>query len=178
MAPQGKAGKISKGGFMKREVYLQELNAVAAENGGMLRPADVVEYAKDPGTALHSMFEWDDTEAAHKYRLQQARQIIRVVTITSPINQDEKVRAFVSLKSDRYNDRGYREMVAIITDEQLMDVLEAEARMEAQVFIDKYQKVKSFAEAIKELQKVVSQPKRKRRSSAVPKYKDAVAQQG
>ena len=40
----------------------------------------VVEAAKDPNSALHSNFEWDDSVAAQKHRLQQARVLINAVS--------------------------------------------------------------------------------------------------
>jgi hypothetical protein len=38
---------------------------------GKLSPSDVVEFARDEKTALHSCFEWDDSVAAREYRLHQ-----------------------------------------------------------------------------------------------------------
>lgn len=46
-----------------------------------LTPNKVVEIAKDPESPLHGHFCWDDNEAAHQYRLEQARSLIRVVRI-------------------------------------------------------------------------------------------------
>lgn len=43
-----------------------------------------------PGTPLYHHFEWDDTEAANRYRLAQAQQMIRssrMITIISENNQ-------------------------------------------------------------------------------------------
>ena len=41
-----------------------------------LHAEDVVAAARDPLSPLHSKFQWDDSKAAHRYRLWQARQII------------------------------------------------------------------------------------------------------
>jgi hypothetical protein len=60
---------------------------------GRLEPAAVVEAARDPASPLHSHFTWDDSEAARKRRLDEARTLIRSVklevthrevTITTP----------------------------------------------------------------------------------------------
>jgi hypothetical protein len=37
--------------------WREELALIANKHGGKLRPEDVVEFAKDPATALHSKFE-------------------------------------------------------------------------------------------------------------------------
>ena len=40
-----------------------------------ITPEDILNQAKDINSELHKCFEWDDTIAANKYRLQQARQV-------------------------------------------------------------------------------------------------------
>ena len=62
----------------------------------------VVERAKDPESALHRHFQWDDTKAAHMHRLQQARNIIGSVDIRqvkdSRADDDGRIRAWVSIE--------------------------------------------------------------------------------
>lgn len=55
-----------------------ELLAIRAEHG-QLTPALIVEEAAAEEHPLHGRFEWDDSVAGHKYRLSQAKQLIRVV---------------------------------------------------------------------------------------------------
>lgn len=43
---------------------------------GPITASRIVEVAEDPDHPLHSKFQWDDTEAAHQYRLIQARNLI------------------------------------------------------------------------------------------------------
>lgn len=84
-----------------------ELESLADAGGGLLTPEAVVEFAKNPTTALHGEFTWDDSEAGRLYRLQQARSVIRVhVEMLPSIGQT--TRAFVSIPSDRANAGGYR----------------------------------------------------------------------
>lgn len=66
----------------------QELEAIAV--GGVIHPADVVEAARDPGSAMHRQFEWNDGEAAEAYRLQQARALIRRVKV-NVVRSDQEV---------------------------------------------------------------------------------------
>jgi hypothetical protein len=49
---------------------------------GLLHIGSILEAAADPASPLHDHFEWDDTEAAHRYRLGQARQLIRAQKIS------------------------------------------------------------------------------------------------
>ena len=57
------------------------------ENDGRLQPADVVTDARDPTSPLHSHFEWDDGAAAERYRLSQARSLIRSVKINVTVRE-------------------------------------------------------------------------------------------
>lgn len=48
---------------------------------GRLTATIVLEAARSPSSVLHSRFEWDDQQAAHSHRLEQARQLIRSVRV-------------------------------------------------------------------------------------------------
>jgi len=115
------------------ELVRQELEIIRTENGGFLRPADVVNYARSEDTALHEMFEWDNTKAAERYRLAQARSVIRVCVIVNE-NTSEKIRAFVSLSSDRQAKNGYRAMAEVIDDEILKETMLNDALRDLQAF--------------------------------------------
>lgn len=74
------------------------------ESRGRLVPADVVESAADPASPMHTHFEWDDTEAAQRYRMVQAAGLIRSfkVTITheTPAGEveDLRVRSWIAAR--------------------------------------------------------------------------------
>jgi hypothetical protein len=59
----------------------QALEAIAAKHDGILRPEDVVMEAASPDHPLHDQFEWSDQNAAHSYRVDQARTLIRSVKV-------------------------------------------------------------------------------------------------
>jgi hypothetical protein len=130
--------------FMQQEVY-QELENIRKATGGFLRPADIVEHARDENSALHSHFTWDDSEAAEKYRLAEARALIRVCVQVSE-QTSEKVRAFVSLSTDRHKDGGYRSTVEVLDDEVLMDVLLKDAIAEVAAFKRKLERYRELTE--------------------------------
>lgn len=127
------------------EAAKQELELIRSENGGFLRPADVVNYARDDKSALHEYFEWDDSAAAEKYRLAQARALIRVAVVVEP-RTSEKLRAYVSLTSDRSAEGGYRAIADIINDEVLKETLIADAMKDLASFTRKYEKIKRVTE--------------------------------
>lgn len=95
-----------------------ELDGIAERNGGLLKPEDVVEFARtNKQSELHGRFEWDDTKAAHAHRLEQARGIIRVFVEVIPHTQTS-YRAYVSLEPDRHSGEGYRRTVQVMSNEE------------------------------------------------------------
>lgn len=124
--------------------YVQELEQIRLRNNGFLRPQDVVEFARDPNTALHSHFTWDDSEAADKYRLAQARVVIRIAVVVNSDNS-ENVRAYVSLSDERYEGVGYRAIVEVLDDEILKEKLLQTAMKEMDSFRRKYNRLRDIA---------------------------------
>lgn len=142
----------------------KELEVVREINGGILRREDVVEYAKNPKTELNKHFLWDDTEAAEKFRLMQASQLIRICTVVIPYQGgSSKVRAYVSLPSDRKTDPGvYRALNTVISDEDKKLELMQMALDELKAFKAKYdalRKVVGMEEVFEVLDKIFSKEK-------------------
>lgn len=76
-------------------IYKADAQKVADEIGeGKVTPQEVLEKAKDENSELHKCFEWDDTVAAEKYRLGQARAIIVNLIFTPKTKEEEPVRCF------------------------------------------------------------------------------------
>jgi hypothetical protein len=81
---------------------LQQILQEIYQERGRLTAHDVLEEARVPGHPLHSRFEWDDSVAAERYRLDQARQLIREVKITfvpRGATEPESVRGYFSVPS-------------------------------------------------------------------------------
>jgi len=140
-----------------RERLNAELERIREENGGTLKQQDVVEFARNPGTALHGQFTWDDTKAAEEYRLQQASRVIRLYVIRSTDDQRAPVRALVSLAADRSPKSGlpgYRHIDDVMNDEQLTENLLQTALMELRAFRRKYETLKELAGVWREVEAV------------------------
>lgn len=135
----------------------RELKEVRAKCGGLLRAEDVVKYARNPKRALHKKFCWDDTEAAKRYRLSQAREVIRVYVTVHDV-PSRPVRAWVSLREDRVKPGGgYRPIQEVLNDDELRASLLTEAKAELTRVAAKYRDLQELAgvfaaiEAIPEL---------------------------
>ena len=135
---------------MKDEKIIKELYRLAKDNGGELRPGDVVKAARPKSSPLHKCFQWDDSKAAQAYRLWQARQLIRVtVEYIGPDDAAVPMRVFVSLTSDRKNKGGgYRTTLDVMSNRKQREQLLADALAEMELFEEKYSALKELAEVI------------------------------
>lgn len=100
-----------------------ELLAIRSEYG-QLTPANVVEAARAEDHPLHHRFEWDDSAAAEKYRLSQARQLIRVVreTYTDRGGRPADVRTFHAIPRAE-GGMAYEPLDEIVKDDLTSQVL-------------------------------------------------------
>lgn len=48
---------------------------------GSITPENVLKASHDKNSVLHPIFQWDDTKAAHSFRLQQARNLINNIDV-------------------------------------------------------------------------------------------------
>lgn len=87
---------------------------------GEITPEMVIEDAKKTNSPLHNYFEWDDSKAAREYRLQQARELIRSVTIISTI-QSHKIVAprYVRDSTKESSEQGYTDIQEAIPDKEM-----------------------------------------------------------
>ena len=156
--------RIRKGQIMvKKKKTLtakQEIELLCKRHNNLLRPIDIVEYAKNKKTALHKCFEWDDTKAAHEYRLWQARELIRVYVKILP-NNKKPIRAFVSLYPDRQKaGGGYRPIDRVLINTDQRQQLLAQALKEFKYWQEKYQDLKELSEIFEAARKVKNKVKK------------------
>lgn len=140
----------------------EELALIANQHGGVLRPEDVVAFAKNPKCALHGAFTWDDGEAAHQYRLWQAREVIAVsVTVIQGVN--EPVRVWVSVDSDRVQPGGgYRDIRMVYRDPKRHAELLERALRDFQSWRQKYRTLVELEPIFCAAERVMPPKQRKR----------------
>lgn len=120
--------------------YLRALQAIEEKHGGILRPRDVVDEARDENNVLHNYFEWDDAKAADEHRLWQARQLITYEFQTVESKEPEQV--YFSLPSQREKPDGGYFRIDIIEDDPLkLEELKKEAARELRRVNEKYRKI-------------------------------------
>lgn len=141
-----------------------ELERLARQYGGVLKPEAVVDAARDEQSPLHDSFEWDDSKAAQSHRLWQARQLISVVVRYESVgNGNVAHRVFVSLTPDRKEGgEGYRLATTVLSDAALRAQMLADARADMLRFRGKYKELEELArvfeamDAVQELEAVAS----------------------
>lgn len=136
MVYQWKSGSHIKANAQKAGEQFEQL--VQTEDG--LTPESVLNANRAEGTPLHDSFEWDDTAAAEKYRLNQAGHFIRCIcNVIETEDQDgekaEPVRAFfVTTETSKYEP-----IEAIVKNQTKYDKLLENALSELNAFKLKYE---------------------------------------
>lgn len=91
-----KGARFSK---KKAQVYGECLEQIE-KSYGELNPRTVVDEAKSSSSPLHNYFDWNNTSAAEKFRVQQAREMINHLTIVVNYETGEEIKAFFSVTEE------------------------------------------------------------------------------
>ena len=121
------------------------------EIGEEVRPEQVLDKARDESSELHKCFDWDDSSAAEKYRLSQARSVINhLIVVTQETDEPEKepVQFRVMLKNEQTKDSGYKQTIVMVRDEDEYAKLLDQAYKELHSFKQKYQCLSELSEIL------------------------------
>lgn len=103
--------------------------------GSSATTAQILDKARDEQTELHKCFDWNDAEAAEKWRLQQARHIVCNLVIKEK-SETPRTEVRVFFKTDA--DSGYKPTVLIMQDKDEYRKLLDRALAELNSFRAKY----------------------------------------
>lgn len=116
-------------------IYKADAQKVADEIGNdKITPQEMVERARNEQSELHKCFEWNDTVAAEKYRLQQARVVLSMLVFKTKTEEEQKVRIF-SLTTEKYV---YQPTKQFLVQADEYQQLLKRALAELQAFKEKY----------------------------------------
>lgn len=122
---------------------------------GVLRPADVVEESRPTTAPLHNCFEWNDTEAAEKWRLEQAAHLIRSVSVVikKPDGSQGLTRKYVALHniSGKEEEHKYEQVKVVLEDDKLRAEYVAYMRRDAETFRRRYEHLAEYAAIVREV---------------------------
>lgn len=124
-------------------IYKADAQKVADEIGNdRISPAEVLEKARDVNSELHKCFEWNDSIAAEKYRLQQARGILINLVYKEKESNEEPVRTF-QITSQR---NVYQPTVSFLVQEDEYQNLLKRAKSELESFKKRYHTLSELQE--------------------------------
>ena len=154
---------------MSVDVVLEAI--LKLERDGRLTPEAVVQAAKNPKSPLHDRFEWDDSKAAFHHRIQQARELIRSVTVE--ITTDETTVSVVRYVRDPAavsEEQGYVSMAQLKSEPENAKAMLMQAFGQAQTYLSR---AETFADVLGQRKAVADLSKRLVR--VVKKFHDATA---
>lgn len=152
MAIQNVRWKDSMKAFYKGvdavEVY-SELRSL----GDTYTAEDVVAAAKDENSELHKCFEWDDSIAAEKYRLSQARMMIANLVIT--VEREENEPTEFRLYQSNGRTKGFSQSTVIARNVDRYAELLNRAMAELDAFRKRYANIVELENVINEIESLL-----------------------
>ena len=107
-------------------------------------PQAILEKARDETTELHKCFTWDDSIAAEKWRINEARLVTRQLVIKEVEVPKDRPEIRLFYKTD--NESGYKPTHIIVQQEDEYKQLLARAYSELRAFKRKYSMLKELQE--------------------------------
>jgi len=106
------------------ELYGNHIDVLMEGRGGEITPQEILEDATKISSPLHDHFECSDTEAADKYRLDQARYLmINIVTVTIVAEKQTEQRSFWNVKNEVSGKKVYVKLKTATTNENYRNQL-------------------------------------------------------
>jgi hypothetical protein len=142
--------------------YAEELAALYKEHGS-LDPEIVVKWAREnPESALFGRFTWDDSKAAHQYRLLQARNLITEVTVVE--SNGKSYQTYVSPVENRHNG-GYVSLAEVLSAPEKRARFLAQALSEYQRVGEKYAELTELASVREAVNRIAHKQERKKKAA-------------
>lgn len=118
----------------------------SAKNWNQQRHRQILVKARDSNTELHKCFTWDDTEAAEKWRISEARAVVRNLKIIEqkPDKQPEPTTIRVFYKTD--NESGYKPTKLILKKPDEYKALVERCRSELLSIKQKFNSISEYEE--------------------------------
>lgn len=145
---------------MSETRWIAELRKLG--KSGSLTAESVVAAARDRSSPLHKCFTWDNGKASDKWRLHEARNLIRVYSTREMSKEEPDTdNVFVSLRMDR-GSAGYRSLSRVLGDEELREQLLSDAFEDMRYFKMKYKKLSELQTVFAAMDHAQRRPKLKK----------------
>ena len=132
-------------------IYKADAKKVADEIGNdRITPQEMIEKARNEQSELHKCFEWNDTVAAEKYRLQQARIVLSMLVFKPKAEEEHPVRIF-SLTTEKAVYMPTKSF--LVQADEYQDLLKR-ALAELETFKKKYSTLNELEEVFKAIEEL------------------------
>lgn len=142
------------------QVIGEVLDQIATKGGGELTPGAVVDAARAPRHALHPFFEWNDQTAAQRFRLDQARSLIRSIHAIDADVDAGSAQAFISV-SDR-SGTSYRRLSDVKQDADLQHAVLTQAERDLLAFETRYKNLLDVCDLVRRARERLIEERNKR----------------
>lgn len=107
-------------------------------------PENIVEYAElHPDSELYKCFTWDNSKAAHKWRLQEARQVVCTLVF-----KDTEKKEPTKIRIMQHTDTGYEPVKMIVKHKDEYEALLERAWAELRAFKERYKNLAELEEIL------------------------------
>ena len=125
---------------------------------GTLKAEDVVEESKAKDSVLHSVFEWNNKEAADAWRINQAKALIRNVVVVIEKKEIKcKVRAFVSVAESPTSGASYVPINDALSNDYAKKYLMVCAKRDMESFVSKYRTLDELGGIISQMELFINE---------------------
>lgn len=139
-----------------------EMERIEKEQGAVTRE-NLLDAGRPEDSALHPLFEWDDSKAAELYRLKQATDVITHIHIKVTEAAGEPYRAYVNIipaQDGEQTQKGrFINIRSAMENEETRKIVLASAVAEMNRFAQKYSKYTELAEVFDVIAKVTKKIK-------------------
>lgn len=119
----------------------QEIESIGTD----ISPQEIVEFARNPDTELNKCFTWDDNTAAEKWRLHEARAIVRNIVVVDKRDDSAEPVSFRVFHKTESTD-GYKPLSLIIQNEDEYKKLLRNCETDLRIIKKKYQNLSEYQE--------------------------------
>lgn len=128
------------------QVAGDRIESIRAERG-RVHAADLVDDARPDDAPLHPCFEWDDSTAAEKFRVSQARQVLEnLICVPIEAPESQPLRAFIAIGAPN-EPHDYTPLSTVMSDEELR-------RKALRAALEELNRIKARYAELRELSKV------------------------
>lgn len=121
---------------------------------GQVTSRSLLEAGRPEDSALHKLFEWDDSKAAELYRLKQATDVITHIHIVVEEKPEQPYRAFVNIQesSGQIESGRFINIRSAMENEETRRIVLNTAISEAKRFSQKYASYKELSEVFEAIE--------------------------